>query len=78
MAGKPTPVVEITSTPGIMGGEPCVAGTRIPAQTIAACLDAGLSDYDIYMGYPWMPLGGIEAVRRWKAGRVEAAHEAAA
>jgi uncharacterized protein (DUF433 family) len=57
--------VEVVSDPEIMGGWPCVSGTRIPAETILACLLAGDDDRRIVRAYPSMPLGGIEAVRQW-------------
>jgi uncharacterized protein (DUF433 family) len=61
---EPRPV-EVTSDPEIMGGWPCVSGTRIPAETILACILAGDDDRRIVRAYPSMPLGGIEAVRQW-------------
>ena len=56
---------EVTSNPDIMGGWPCISGTRIPAMTIVAELRAGTSELDIYDGYPSLPVDGIEAVRKW-------------
>jgi uncharacterized protein (DUF433 family) len=61
---QPQPA-EITCDPEIMGGWPCIAGTRIPAETILACILAGDDDRRIVRAYPTMPLGGIEAVRQW-------------
>ena len=58
-------IVEITCDPEIMGGWPCVSGTRIPAETILACIVAGDDDRRIVRSYPTMPLGGVEAVRGW-------------
>ncbi len=57
--------VAVTSDPEIMGGWPCVAGTRIPAETILACIIDGEDDRQIVRSYPSMPLGGIAAVRDW-------------
>lgn len=59
--------IAIVSDPEILGGWPVVAGTRIPAETIVAFLRDGASDRDIVRSYPTMPLGGIDAVRRWAA-----------
>jgi uncharacterized protein (DUF433 family) len=61
---QPRPV-EVVSDPEIMGGWPCVSGTRIPAETILACIVAGDDDRRIVRAYPSMPIGGIEAVRDW-------------
>lgn len=57
--------VAITCTPGVMGGAPCVAGTRVPVETILACIDAGESVFDIYRGYPYLPAGAVDAVVEW-------------
>jgi len=56
---------EIESFPNIMGGLPCVSGTRIPAETILAQIEAGYSEAQIFADYPSLPLDGIDAVRRW-------------
>ena len=57
---------EVISDPSVMGGEPVVRGTRIPAATIAAYLAAGRTDREIFEDYPSLPVDGIEAVRRWR------------
>jgi uncharacterized protein (DUF433 family) len=61
---QPRPV-EVVSDPEIMGGWPRVSGTRIPAETILACIVAGDDDRRIVRAYPSMPIGGMEAVRDW-------------
>jgi uncharacterized protein (DUF433 family) len=40
-----------------MSGDPVVRGTRIPAQTLLACLRAGMTRLEIFEG--------VEAVVRW-------------
>lgn len=62
---KPMFPSEVTSNPDIMGGMPCVWGTRVPAATVIAELRAGSSDEEIFFHYPSLPLDGINAVRRW-------------
>jgi uncharacterized protein (DUF433 family) len=57
--------IEVMEKPDIMGGRPCVNGTRIPADTIIAYLKAGHSKFDIFSDYPSLPVGGVEAVVRW-------------
>lgn len=59
------PVVEIVSDPEIMGGWPCVAGTRIPAETILLMIKDGCDLREIVRHYPSLPLGGVDAVARW-------------
>lgn len=62
---KPFLPAEVHSNPDILGGTPCVRGTRVPAMTIVAELRDGATREDIFHHYPSLPLDGIEAVRRW-------------
>lgn len=62
---RPYIPAEIVSNPSILGGEPCVSGTRVPAMTIVAELREGRRDVDIFDDYPTLPFDGIEAVRAW-------------
>ena len=64
---KPALPAEVHSNPDILGGMPCVRGTRVPAMTIVAYIRDGYSDFDIFRDYPSLPIDGIEAVRRWAA-----------
>jgi len=57
--------VKVVSTPGLMGGMPCVSGTRVPAETIRVSLNAGESKFDIFRAYPYLPMGSVEAVIEW-------------
>ena len=62
---KPLLPAEVSSNPDIMGGTPCVRGTRVPAMTIVAYIRDGYSDFEIFKDYPSLPIDGIDAVRRW-------------
>ncbi len=64
---KPALAAEVHSNPDILGGMPCVRGTRVPAMTIVAYIRDGYSDFDIFRDYPSLPIDGIGAVRRWAA-----------
>lgn len=57
--------VTVTCTPGIMGGMPCVSGTRVPAETILDSINHGDTVYDIFSAYPYLPFGAVEAVVEW-------------
>lgn len=64
--------VEVVSTPGIMGGTPCISGTRVPAETIRKYLAVGDSRREIFADYPYLPVGAVEAVIDWaKANGLE-------
>lgn len=41
----------ITCTPGIVGGRPRIAGTRVPVQAVAVCYKRGASAEDIAFQY---------------------------
>lgn len=55
----------ITRDPEIMGGWPCVAGTRIPAMTIVWHVRAEVPEDEIFEDYPGLPFDGIDAVKAW-------------
>jgi uncharacterized protein (DUF433 family) len=57
--------VRVLSRPGIMGGMPCISGTRVPAETIRQYLVAGDGKHEIYADYPYLPAGAVEAVIEW-------------
>ena len=42
----------IESTPGVVGGEPCVAGTRIPVWILVQYRKLGASEADLLQMYP--------------------------
>ena len=50
----------ITSKPDIMGGTPCIVGTRIPIAVIVARLKEGYTLTQIHEGYPWVPFKNLE------------------
>lgn len=59
------PPVQITSTPGVVGGRPFFEGTRIPVEAVIACIEGGDSAFDIYGAYPSLRVGSIAAVIVW-------------
>ena len=58
-------VVKVVCDPDIMGGSPCVGGTRILAETILLYIRDGASVEEIVGDYPSLPFGGVDAVRLW-------------
>lgn len=44
--------VGIESTPGVCGGDPCIAGTRIPLWLLAQARRMGASDAELLAWYP--------------------------
>ncbi len=56
-----TPKQHVTSTPGVCGGKPCIAGTRIRVWDIAFLAQAGQSPDEILSAYPHLTLSDIHA-----------------
>lgn len=63
--GMHPPVVVVD--PDIMGGTPCLAGSRLPAQTLIDMVDAGDAWERIVSGWPWLTPAHVEAARAWLA-----------
>jgi len=57
----------ITSSPDICGGEPCVAGTRIPVQIILSHLAAGESIETVLRNFPRIERADVEACLEYAA-----------
>ena len=53
---RPDALPRIVSNPKILGGEPVLEGTRVPAETVLAELREGTTA---------LPPGSIEACRKW-------------
>lgn len=56
----------IVINPEVMGGQPCFAGTRVPVDTILACLRAGNEMSRIVESYPFMTRKHVGAARAWE------------
>jgi uncharacterized protein (DUF433 family) len=52
----------ITSTPGIMSGDPVIAGTRIPISRIVYLLSQGYSVKALHEDYPWVKMKVLKGV----------------
>lgn len=65
----------IVSKPDIMGGAPCIVGTRVPISVILYLLKQGYSLKEIDKMYPWVTLHKLEAVLNELANKMESADE---
>lgn len=52
----------ISTNPKIMGGLPCITGTRIPVAQILFLLKQGYSLKEIHEDYSWVTLSTLEGV----------------
>ncbi|HTU99068.1 MAG TPA: DUF433 domain-containing protein [Luteitalea sp.] len=59
----------ITVTPGVRGGKPCVAGTRITVQDVLEYLASGMSEAQIVSDFPSLTPQSIRAVLAFAAAR---------
>jgi len=61
----------ITSDPEVLGGKPCVRGTRISVQFILELMASGASVEDIHRQYPDVPSEGIAAALQYAANSLK-------
>ncbi len=52
----------ITQNPGVLGGEPVFAGTRVPVKSLFDHLEAGDSIEDFLDGFPSVQRGQVVAL----------------
>ena len=45
-------LARITATPGVCGGRPCIAGTRIAVEIVLENLSEGVSHAELLQAYP--------------------------
>ncbi|MEO1400460.1 MAG: DUF433 domain-containing protein [Cyanobacteria bacterium J06635_1] len=62
------PARGITKTPGVMGGDACIAKTRIPVWLLVSYRQQGMSDGQILEGYP--DLTATDLVEAWAYAKV--------
>jgi len=55
------PRQHIVSTPGVCGGKPCIAGTRVRVWDIAVRAQAGESPDDVLTHFPHLTLSDVHA-----------------
>ena len=59
----------IVADPAIMGGVPCIRGTRIPVATIAGLLAENVTVHEVLQHYPQLTAQDVQACRAPTAGR---------
>lgn len=60
----------ITSKPDVMGGAPCIVGTRIPVDILLYRLKEGYTLKDLHKMYPWVELKTFEGALEELANKV--------
>ena len=61
----------IKHDPAVMGGRPCIRGTRVTVGTIVGLLGAGHSTEDVLKAYPYIEKEDILAALSYAAWRAE-------
>ncbi|MES1240224.1 MAG: DUF433 domain-containing protein [Acidobacteriota bacterium] len=57
----------IVTKPGVLGGKPCIRGTRISVELVLELLASGASREDILRAYPHVPAEGLAAAIQYAA-----------
>jgi uncharacterized protein (DUF433 family) len=57
----------ITSNVGVLGGKPCIAGTRLSIEFILELVASGGSAADIVKAFPQLTPADVEAALRYAA-----------
>ena len=57
----------IVSDPGLLGGKPCIRGTRISVEFILELFASGASHQEILSAYPHIPPEGLAAAIQYAA-----------
>ena len=57
----------ITQIPGVMGGKPCIKGTRITVEVLIDHLSAGETVAELLEGYPDITEGDVRAALAYAA-----------
>jgi uncharacterized protein (DUF433 family) len=61
----------ITRDPEVMGGKPCIRGTRVTVGTILGLLASGHNEEEILAAYPYLELDDIREALSYAAWRLE-------
>jgi uncharacterized protein (DUF433 family) len=69
------PKVYVTSTPGVSGGKPCIAGTRISVQLVVLRTEAGETPDDIVRAYPHLSLAEVHGALAYYFDHVQEINE---
>jgi uncharacterized protein (DUF433 family) len=63
--------LKVVSDPDVMGGVPCMAGSRLPVTTLLACVNAGNEWERIVDSWPWLTPAHVAAAKAWASAQAE-------
>ena len=61
----------VTTETAVMGGAPCLVGSRLPVQTLLDCVAAGDTWERIVSSWPWLTSEHLAAAHAWQAATVD-------
>ncbi len=61
----------ITSDPHVMGGVPCIRGTRIPVTSVVGVVAEGMTPAEIVGDYPQLAVEDVQEALRYAAAAVD-------
>lgn len=64
----------IALDPAVMGGVPCIKGTRTPVATVAAMVADGITVEEILAAYPTLTHDDVQEALRYAAEAVREQH----
>ena len=64
-------LTRITFDPAIMGGKPCIRGTRVTVGMIVGLIAAGRSKQEILDAYPYLELADVDEALTYAAWRAQ-------
>jgi uncharacterized protein (DUF433 family) len=64
----------IVSDVGVLGGKPCIRGTRISVEFVLELLATGAGPADILKSYPHIPPAGLAASLQYAADALKGEH----
>lgn len=65
------PLVRITMDPNVMGGKPCIKGTRVTVGTLVGLVAAGHDTASILKLYPYLTAEDLREALAWAAWRAQ-------
>lgn len=64
----------IVAKPGVLGGKPCIRGTRVSVDFILDLVASGASVDSIVGAYPHLPAEGVHAALEYAAQALRSEH----
>jgi uncharacterized protein (DUF433 family) len=61
----------IVSTPGLLGGKPCIRGTRISVEMVLEWMASGATRDEIVQAYPQLTIEDVDQALRYAANAVK-------